>query len=143
MKKIILIMLMVCFLAACSSSSKKEPIEISAEQVLEKLNDEKQNSFLLYIISEDCYACDEFQKVIEEVEQLQPFEVYYLRINLNEKDKDVKKAMEELKVTTGKLQQLPTSYYFYQGSLLAENVKEGYIEKKDMIAWLKNLHILH
>ena len=143
MKKVIFVMLIVCLLAACSPSSKKGPIEVSAAEVLEKLSDERQNSFLLYVISDDCYSCDEYQKVIEEIEKQQPFEVYYLHINLKEKDADVKKMLDELKDTTGVLRQLPTTYYFYQGTLQAENRKEGYLEKKDLIAWLKNLHILH
>ena len=133
MKKVIFVMLIVCLLAACSPSSKKGPIEVSAAEVLEKLSDERENSFLLYVISDDCYSCDEYQKCIEEIEKQQPFE----------KDADVKKMLDELKVTTGVLRQLPTTYYFYQGTLQAENRKEGYLEKKDLIAWLKNLHILH
>lgn len=97
---------------------------MSAAEVLEKLSDERQNSFLLYVISDDCYSCDEYQKVIEEIEKQQPFEVYYLHINLKEKDADVKKMLDELKVTTGVLRQLPTTYYFYQGTLQAETGKK-------------------
>ena len=58
MKKVIFVMLIVCLLAACSPSSKKGPIEVSAAEVLEKLSDERQNSFLLYVLSDDCYSCD-------------------------------------------------------------------------------------
>ena len=53
MKKVIFVMLIVCLLAACSPSSKKGPIEVSAAEVLEKLSDERENSFLLYVISDD------------------------------------------------------------------------------------------
>ena len=72
-----------------------------------------------------------------------PFEVYYTHIDLTNVDPQMQKSLEELKVTIGDIEQLPTTYYFYQGSLLDENKKPGYMEKKDLITWLKNLHIIH
>lgn len=127
----------------CSSKEKGKPIELTPSEVLARLQDNKQNSFLLYLTSDNCYSCEQYEKVIEEVEKETPFEIYYVSIDINNTDKDIKNALEELEITTGDIQALPTTYYFYQGSLLPENKKEGYLEKKDLIKWLKDLHILH
>ena len=143
MKRIIILMLMLVLCTSCTPFDQKGPKELTVPEVLERLNNEHTNSFLLYITTKDCYSCEEYDKVIEEVEEIQPFDVYYTYIDLNEEDAATKKALEELLVTTGDIEQLPTTYYFYQGSLLDENKKAGYIEKRDLITWLKNLHILH
>ena len=143
MRRIIIILTIAFLLVGCSTSPKKEPIELSAQQVVNRLNDENQDSFLLFITNEECYACDEFEKVINEIEDIQPFEVYYMYLNLEEEEGAVIQALKELTVTTGPIEQLPMTYYFYQGGLQEENKKAGYIEKRDMIEWLRNLHILH
>lgn len=145
LKKLMIFLCCLVLISGCSlfDKEKDEPIELTAKEVLEKLQDPKQNSFLLYLTTDNCYSCQEYQKVIDELEGEQPFEIYYLNIDVNEEDKDIKKALEELKITTGDYYNLPMTYYFYQGSLLPENIKDGYMEKKDLKKWLKNLHILH
>ena len=146
LKKVFLCMTCALFLVisnGCNTKQEGKPIELTPGEVLAKLQNNKQNSFLLYLTSEDCYSCEQYEKVIESIEDETPFEIYYLTIDLNETDKDIKNTMEELEITTGDLQELPTTYYFYQGNLLPENKKEGYLEKKDLIKWLKDLHILH
>ena len=40
------------------------------------------------------------------------------------------------------LNQLPTIYYVNKGELSKMNVKEGYIEKKDLEVWLKEINII-
>ena len=98
---------------------------------------------MLYITSENCYSCDEYEKIIQEIEEETPFEIYYLKMDTNEEDTDVKRSLEELQITTGNIQSLPSTVYFYQGSLWPENKKEGYLEKKDLLKWLNDLHLLH
>lgn len=142
MKKLLMIVCLLLMVCGCSSS-KGKPIEISASEALEKIQTEKQNSFLLYLTMENCYSCDEYEKIIQKLEEKEPFDVYYIRMNSNEEDNEVKKALEELRVTIGTVKQIPSTYYFYQGSLLPENKKEGFIEEKDLTKWLKNLQILH
>ena len=143
MKKVILSIMIAILLVGCSSSPKKEPIELSAQQVVNRLNDENQDSFLLFITNDQCYACEEYEKVIASIEEIQPFEIYYMYLNLEESDEAVIQTLKELTVTTGPIEQLPMTYYFYQGGLQEDNKKAGYIEKRDMIEWLRNLHILH
>lgn len=57
---------------------------------------------MLYITSDNCYSCDEYEKVIQEIEEKTPFEIYYLKMDTNEEDTDIKQAVEELQITTGK-----------------------------------------
>ena len=129
MKKVLLCLFcMMFFLQGCGKDHEGEP---------------KKNSFMLYITSDNCYSCDEYEKVIQEIEEETPFEIYYLKMDTNEEDTDIKQAVEELQITTGKIQSLPSTFYFYQGSLLPENSKEGYLEKKDLLKWLNDLHLLH
>ena len=54
-------------------------------------------------------------------------------MDTNEEDTDIKQAVEELQITTGKIQSLPSTFYFYQESLLPENSKEGYLEKEGLV----------
>ena len=144
MKKILLCLVCTMFLLqGCSKNQEGEPIELTAQEVLVRLQDSKKNSFMLYITSDNCYSCDEYEKVIQEIEEETPFEIYYLKMDTNEEDTDVKQVIEELQITTGKIQSLPSTFYFYQGSLLPENRKEGYLEKKDLLKWLNDLHLLH
>lgn len=144
MKKTICAILSVFLLSGCFDSGQTgtEPKEISAREVVNRLQDQKMDTFLLYITTDSCYSCDEYKKVIEELQAIKPFEIYELTIDLNENDADVKEALNELKVTIGTYMTFPMTYYFYKGNLQPENVKQGYIEKKDYETWLKNLHIL-
>lgn len=143
-KKVLLIFCFVFMLSSCSLTKKKQdaPIELTPQQVLDKLQDTKQNSFLLYLTADDCYSCSEYQKVIDDLEKSEPFKIYYLKIDPNEDD-TTKKLLNELQITTGKYFNLPMTYYFYQGTLLPENKKDGYLKEKDLRTWLQNLHIIH
>ena len=54
MKKIMIVCLSVFLLCACSgNTATKKPVELSAQNVIDKLADKKQNSFLLYLTTED------------------------------------------------------------------------------------------
>lgn len=144
MKKIVCAMLSIVMLSGCFGSNKEKntPTEISIEKVVERLQDENKDTFLLYITTNDCYSCDEYAKVVEELEKIKPFEIYYIDIDRQEDDEDVKEALNELEVTIGEYSTYPMTYYFYKGTLQPENIKKGYIEKEDYETWLKNLHIL-
>lgn len=144
-KKILMILCCVLILSGCSllKKQKNEPIELTPQEVLDKLQDTKQNSFLLYLTADDCYSCTEYQKVIESLQAQESFDIYYLKIDPNEEDEKVIKLLDEIEITTGNYFNLPMTYYFYQGSLLPENKKDGYIEEKEMRKWLQNLHIMH
>lgn len=144
MKKILLFLFCTVFLLqGCSSQTKEEPIELTPEEVIARLQDTKQNTFMLYVTSENCYSCEEYEKVIQEVQEETPFEIYYVVLDLNEEDKDTISAFEELQIITGDIESLPTTYYFYQGGLTSDNKKEGYLEKRDLVSWLNSLHLIH
>ena len=83
MKKVLLSLLCAIFLLqGCSKQNEGEPIELTAQEVLVRLQDPKKNSFMLYITSENCYSCDEYEKIIQEIEEETPFEIYYLKIQM-------------------------------------------------------------
>lgn len=68
MKKVLLSLLCAIFLLqGCSKQNEGEPIELTAQEVLVRLQDPKKNSFMLYITSENCYSCDEYEKIIQEI----------------------------------------------------------------------------
>lgn len=144
MKKRMCIFIMLFLLSGCFSQgqSKGTPIELSASEVVERLHDQDKDTFLLYITTDSCYSCDEYEKVIEKLEAIKPFDIYYLTIDLAEDDSETKEALNELEVTIGNYSTFPMTYYFYKGNLQPENVKDGYIEEKVYETWLKNLHIL-
>ncbi|MEG0329832.1 MAG: thioredoxin family protein [Longicatena sp.] len=143
MKKILCILCCLFLITGCSTSEKiVKPIKLTPREVLNKLQDTKQNSFLMYLTMDDCYTCEEYEKMIKEVQKTTPFDIYYIKLKLNETDKEILSDLSELNITIGDYTSLPTTFYFYQGSLLPENKREGYIEKKDFTKWLKDLRIL-
>lgn len=145
MKKRFILVCAALMLMGCSADKKveKSPVEITAKEVVARLQNTKQNSFLLYLTTDNCYSCEEFTNMINEVQDVEAFEIYYLKVNIDETDSETKYAHEEIEMLTGPYNVLPTTYYFYQGTVLPENRKEGYMEKEDFETWLKSLHILH
>lgn len=144
MKKIFLFLFCTMFLLqGCERQKEGEAVELTPQEVITRLQDTNQNSFMLYVTSENCYSCEEYEKVIQEIQDETPFEMYYVVLDLNEEDEDIVTAFEELQIFTGDIQVLPTTYYFYQGGLTSDNKKEGYLEKRDLVSWLNSLHLLH
>ena len=142
MKKVLCICLTLLLLSGCSLMRKdSDPIKLTPQEVINKLQDEKQNSFLLYLTTSNCYTCEEYERVVAELEEESTFDIYYVTIDLDEDDSKVTSALDEFNITIGDYTSLPMTYYFYQGSLLPENKKEGYIEKDDYRQWLKELHL--
>lgn len=144
MRKSLILIAVLFLLTSCifDNEIKTEPIELSAREAVEMLQNSKQNSFLLYLRTESCYSCDVYEEIIRDVQETGPFEIYYINVKLNEEDEVTNNAMQELNVTMGAYNELPTTFYFYQGALLPENKKEGYLEKEVLTEWLKNLQIL-
>ena len=97
---------------------------------------------MFYIVSELCYSCEEFDKVIADLKQQNSFKIYRMMIDLEETDEKTIQDLKALQVTIGRLNQLPTIYYVNKGELSKMNVKEGYIEKKDLEVWLKEINII-
>ncbi len=142
MKRIFLICMLFLIVTGCVRSESDVVKDVTIPEVIEKVDGENQNSFLLVLTTDECYSCDEYEKVLDEVEKIQPFDIYRVHYDMADESKENKEALKELECLVGKINQFPTTYYFYQGSLLKENIKEGYIEKKELISWLSSLHIL-
>lgn len=143
-KAIIITTLLLCVLSGCVSSSSKdegEPLELTSKELINKINDPKNNSFLVYIKTDKCYSCDEFEKVVTTMQKAQPFPIYYLLLDMDEQENSVKKDLEELSAILGDFHELPTTYYFKEGTLLPENIKPGYMQEKEFETWLKKLQI--
>lgn len=142
MKRIFVMFVLFLALVGCGASKDNNIKEITIPEAIEKIGSENKNSFLLVITTDQCYSCDEYDKVLEKIEKIQPFDVYVVKYDMMDESKENEEILEELECTVGKINQFPTTYYFYQGSLSKENIKEGYIEKKELITWLSSLHIL-
>lgn len=121
----------------CSTPSKQSSMKkISADEVIRRLQIEDDDSFLLVLTTTECYSCDEYAKVVEQLQKEKPFDLYYIDINDEDKDK-----LDELKITLGEVITLPMTYYFEDGVLKPDNIKQNYIELETYREWLKLLKI--
>lgn len=136
MKKKIIISLLLMLLAGCSSTGTESMRKTTADQVIRRLQVEGENSFLLVLTANNCYSCDEYAKVVEQLQNEQKFNLYYIDVDAEDEDK-----LEELKITLGDVETLPMTYYFDKGVLKTENIKKNYIELETYREWLKLLKI--
>lgn len=136
MKKILLILCCLCMICGCTSSSDGKMKKSSAEEIMKLLQREGSNNFLLVLTTSNCYSCDEYEKVIEQLEEEKEFLIYYINV-----DNENKNKMDELRITIGDYTTLPMTYYFEAGTLKPENIKSNYIELETYRAWLKELGI--
>ena len=136
MKKLALALAMIIALTGCGSAGSKEMQKTTAEEVIHRLQLDGENTFLLVLTTTNCYSCDEYNKVVEQLEDEKEFDIYYIDVNNETKDN-----LDELKITLGEYVTLPMTYYFEQGDLKAENIKSNYIELEVYREWLKQLKI--
>ena len=137
MKKFLIACFVMVQLMGCSAPSKQSNMKkITADEVIRRLQIEDDDSFLLVLTTTDCYSCDEYAKVVEQLQKEKPFDLYYIDINDEDKDK-----LDELKITLGEVITLPMTYYFEDGVLKPDNIKQNYIELETYREWLKLLKI--
>lgn len=137
MKKFLIACFVMVQLMGCSAPSKQSSMKkITADEVIRRLQIEYDDSFLLVLTTTDCYSCDEYAKVVEQLQKEKPFDLYYIDINDEDKDK-----LDELKITLGEVITLPMTYYFEDGVLKPDNIKQNYIELETYREWLKLLKI--
>lgn len=136
MKKILLVLCCLCMICGCSSSTEGNMTKVSAEDILKRLQRDDSNSFLLVLTTSNCYSCDEYEKVVEQLEAEKEFPIYYMNVEDQDKNK-----MDELRITIGDYTTLPMTYYFDAGTLKPENIKSNYIELNTYREWLKQLGI--
>ena len=141
--KRLFICLMLVFMCGCSTFQRDAIyLEVTPSQVLDLIENENTNTFLFYIVSELCYSCEEFDKVIADLKQQNSFKIYRMMVDLEETDEKTVQDLKALQVTIGRLNQLPSIYFVNIGELSKMYVKEGYIEKKDLEVWLKEINII-
>lgn len=142
MKRWILCLLMLLMCGCSTFQPDTIYLEVTPSEVLDLIGNENTNTFLFYVVSDYCYSCDEFDKVVAELKEDHTFKIYRMKINLNESDEKVKQDLKALQVTIGHLSELPTIYYINKGELTKMNRKEGYLDKKELELWLKEIHII-
>ncbi len=136
MKKWIIACTMLFLLSACSSAGSESMKKTTAEEVIRRMQIDGENSFLLVLTANNCYSCDEYAKVVEQLESEKEFDLYYIDVDNEDEDK-----LEELKITLGDVDTLPMTYYFDEGVLKQDNIKRNYIELETYREWLKLLKI--
>lgn len=136
MKKILIALSLSLLLFGCSSSSIPGVNTISADEVIKRIQKDDENSFLLVLTAKNCYSCDEYDKVVKELQNEKEFDIYMMDVDEQDKDK-----LDELKITLGEYATLPMTYYFDKGELKKDNVKANYIELEAYREWLKLLNM--
>lgn len=136
MKKFLVLCTLIALLTGCSSAGSESMEKTSADAVIRRLQVDGDNSFLLVLTTTNCYSCDEYAKVVEQLQSEKKFDIYYIDTNKEDQDK-----LEELKITLGDVETLPMTYYFEEGILKKENIKRNYIEVETYREWLKLLEI--
>ncbi len=133
----------ICFLilsfvlSACSSFGNGENIKnTDVREVLQKLQRE-DNTFLLFLTTNKCYSCEEYMKVLNNIQKESPFSIYYINVDQEDPDK-----LEELKIIIGHYTDLPMTYYFDKGEVKQDNIKAGYIEPEVLKEWLRKLQVI-
>lgn len=132
-KKIVFSILVFSFiLSGCGKYLSMD--KISPDEVMRKLQKDGDNSFFLVLTTSNCYSCDEYSKVIKQLQSEIELPLYYIDVNKTNEDK-----LEELKITLGEVDTLPMTYYFEKGNLKKENIKRNYIDLEEYKEWLKTL----
>lgn len=105
MKKIILLIL--CIFTLCACSYKNYIINTSLDEVKTMINEKK--TFVLYIGSSDCSHCKQFRPKLEDVTSEYEIEVYY--IDTSKLDDNEYDALKEIVSFSG----TPTTAFIYDG----------------------------
>ncbi len=141
-KKILILIMLLMVVCGCQKDTTKSfATKLSIYEIVEKLQS-NNNSFLLYITTDNCYTCEEYNKVLEKVVEEFGIKLYVLHYDVTKKDETFTNAIDELDITIGKVEQLPMTYYFNQGTLLPENIKAGYLEETELLKWLTSLQLI-
>jgi len=136
MKKFLIAWTLLMLLCGCSSAGSENMQKTTADEVIRRMQVDGDNSFLLVLTTTNCYSCDEYAKVVEQLQNEKKFDLYYIDVDKENEDK-----LEELKITLGDVETLPMTYYFDKGVLKQENIKRNYIELETYREWLKLLEI--
>ncbi len=139
MKKIgcICFLVLSLVLSACNSFGNEKYIKhTDVKEVLKKLQRE-DNTFLLFLTTSKCYSCEEYIKVLNNIQKETPFSIYYINVDQEDSDK-----LEELKIIIGHYSDLPMTYYFDKGEIKRDNVKAGYVEPEILKEWLRKLQVI-
>ena len=133
MKKILIVLVIFSFmLTGCSEN--KELIDISYDELSEKIN--KKESFVLYVGSSSCSHCADFKPILEKVIKKYKLNVYY--INMANLSKTRYNAV--MKKIDGK--GTPTTVYLNKGKTQASPRIEGARDYDTIVEFFKDLKLV-
>lgn len=117
MKKLVIgLLAALLVLVACGST---KAYEVSTENVVERI--ENKESFILYIGSKDCSACQQFAPTFEEVYNDYPDTLYSIEYtSAIAKDKETFEALEENHIQ--KVTGTPSVYVIKEGVVVEKRV---------------------
>lgn len=140
MKKLLIVSCcLLAIMTGCKKETKMETehvVQLSAEEVNKKIR-RKSGSFLLYLTTDECYSCNEYDKVLAELQKKELFQIYFVLV-----DDEDEEQLRELKMTLGNYETLPMTYYIQDGKVSNENTKAGYMEKDEYRQWLLKLDVI-
>lgn len=120
MKKILMALLCVFALSGCGSSTKGNMQHMKAADALRAIEDKE--TMILLVGKTDCSACQNFQKVIDEVIQNYDIEIREVYIDEDEvTDTDTNKTttpnMDKIYEYTGSVAYTPTVFFIKDGTV--------------------------
>lgn len=135
MKKLLSCFVLICLLSACTS--KTTPTygfsKINATTLLDKIS--AQESFVVMITTDDCYACDEYKDKVNAVLQenkLSVYELYY--------DNDNDDTLNQLRALLGSYSSFPAVYNVEGGS--TKSIYEYSRNPKGWKTWLQAQNLI-
>ena len=136
MKKILIAMLVTLLvLVGCSTTSVSHEVKLS--EIIEKI--ENKDSFILYIGSSECAACQSFAPTYQEAAAEYPAEMYSIEILSAKADHnaDLTKLMED---SLGEIEVTPTIFAIKDGVVVDK--KTGVMKYSQLMSMMERHEII-
>lgn len=134
MKKIVLLIIAVFALTLTGCSNDKELINISYDDLSEKIRNKE--SFVLYVGSSECSHCAEFKPILEKVVNKYNLDVYYI----NMANISAAKYNAVMKKVDGK--GTPITVYIKDGKTESSPRIEGESDYETIVEFFKELKLV-
>ncbi|MGI6607362.1 MAG: hypothetical protein ACOX1F_00055 [Erysipelotrichaceae bacterium] len=135
MKKVLLVIFILCLSSGCLKFTEGEVITRRAADILKMF--ENKESFILYAGNNDCESCNDYRKVLQDLITEYKIDIIYLN-TLAQEDKEVISTLTYDYLY--RLYLLPSTYLIKDGKVI--DMKENVIELEDLIEWLKEYDYL-
>ena len=134
MKKVLLMITILCCLILTGCSKSKDLNNINYDELSKKI--ENKESFVLYVGSSSCSHCADFKPKLEKIINKYSIDVYYINMaNLSEA-----KYNSVMKKVDG--EGTPTTVYIEKGKTRLSPRIEGDREEDDIIDFFKDLDMI-